>query len=164
MFITGVSRGESKNTITNMEKTVNIDLKRREELVALLRDKKAVECRALEYRTEADMASILRKYAEEKGYLKLKAEQATISDKMLELEKQKELISTSIQRLGIDDEGDRLNLHWSAPQKLRTFIAAERDKAQRPITKALEKYDIAISNVWIAETPDDYRKAVAGLF
>jgi hypothetical protein len=147
-----------------MSNDVKIDVKQRQNLVDLIGQAKRLEQEALERTNDVSEEAILRKYVEEKGYVKMLNDLETLGDKILELKDQRDRLRDKFKKeVGLDVDDSELSFAWYTPQIIRTYVARKMTTLKAPIQKALQKYDTAIAQVWIASSSEELRKSITGV-
>ncbi len=98
----------------------------------------------------------LPKLAEERGASDLIA-------KVIKLRKETQDAENALDKTGFSCDDDRISLRWDAPKELCQAWEEEKRSAKKERERSLKKYDLAILNVWAADSTDEAKRIVESL-
>lgn len=157
--------GERSTLInTTMEnKTFKLEPSQREALVSMLRDAKHSASADLQKEHGISESAVIRELAEANGAKKHILQIEDLSTKIEELTQLSAKAEHELKELGFRWNDSRVLIDYAAPYKLQRTVDDILKKKREPIEKSLKKYDLAIAEVWTADTNQDARKIVEGL-
>lgn len=147
-----------------MEQAVKIDVKQRQALEKLLRDKKERESERLREASPVTRDSVMREILNEEGGAALLLE--GIEEAQTQIDDLEKLIRQKNKQLndqGFDVRDSKISFNWDAPNRLRERFTTRLEQAHAPIERTLEKYDRAVALVWAATSPDELNKSIKDL-
>lgn len=133
---------------------------RRESLISLLREAQRQDEKQFDEDNGVTKEKFVMLVAKDKGATKLLNEINVIDAEISLLHSKKNDIDEELQAVGFQRSGGGLREHYDAPQALTKSIADRYAAARRPIEKIKRKYDLAISRIWTAVSPEEMSKVM----